>query len=577
MINNLNINGVTYQNVAKLRVKKAGANTYADLIDTSDANATSSDIIIGKTAYINGTKVVGTKTLNAISPKASGTLIIGDNQLLTENVISFFDEYGLLLYTIDTTDSSQFPLESLPTPPSVTGYTITWDKTLEQVNAMTTGGFVSSHVVANSLTPTYIYPISKGWYNETTQLYFRRASSTNVTLSIDWGDGSTSSLTLSYDYQQSVNHTYTTNPTNPIVITPNNSAGYYLGGNYNASRPYQINPLVNGYANTSYYQNGFRNGYRVEEIRMGDGAKIYYDSFVGLASLKKIIIPEGTDLFDCAFGGCASLVALSFPTTVTNIPQGLCSNRMIYSTSYAKYMYEIGGMSYCNSLETVIFPESATITSMDTYAFFAAQKLKNIKLPTLTGSTKTIGMYSFYNCYNLISINIPNGYTGINDNAFTGCYGLKGISLPDTLTTIGNYVFSACYNMKNVEFGNGITTIGNSAFAYCALSQISLPDTLTTIGSSAFGNDLQLQSVAIGNGITSIGNGAFSQSYSLNVFTIDAITPPTLSGTIFPLTDISTSSSPKALQLQIFVPSGSLSSYQSATNWSVNANAMYES
>lgn len=59
MAQNLEINGVTYNSVTALSVAKSGGGT-ADFLDTSDADATVSDILTGKTAYVNGSKLTGT-------------------------------------------------------------------------------------------------------------------------------------------------------------------------------------------------------------------------------------------------------------------------------------------------------------------------------------------------------------------------------------------------------------------------------------------------------------------------------------------------------------------------------------
>ena len=67
MAQNVVINGVTYQNVPSVEIPKSGSGT-ATFMDTSDANAVAGEILNGKTAYVNGSKITGN-----ISSKAAET------------------------------------------------------------------------------------------------------------------------------------------------------------------------------------------------------------------------------------------------------------------------------------------------------------------------------------------------------------------------------------------------------------------------------------------------------------------------------------------------------------------------
>ena len=58
MAQNVTIAGASYSDVPAIDVPKTGGGT-ASFVDTSDADATAGDIALGKTAYVNGSKITG--------------------------------------------------------------------------------------------------------------------------------------------------------------------------------------------------------------------------------------------------------------------------------------------------------------------------------------------------------------------------------------------------------------------------------------------------------------------------------------------------------------------------------------
>lgn len=67
MAKNVVINGVTYSAVPSVSIPLSGGGGNAVFVDTSDADATVAQIAQGATAYVNGTKLVGTMTAAAVS------------------------------------------------------------------------------------------------------------------------------------------------------------------------------------------------------------------------------------------------------------------------------------------------------------------------------------------------------------------------------------------------------------------------------------------------------------------------------------------------------------------------------
>ncbi len=133
----------------------------------------------------------------------------------------------------------------------------------------------------------------------------------------------------------------------------------------------------------------------------------------------------------------------------------------------------------------------------------------------------------------------------------------------DCVSIIGDLAFNSCYYLTSIDIPSGVTTIGDLAFHYCySLPSITIPNSVTTIGDSAFFACISLASIDIPDSVTSISTRAFYSCTSLTSITVNATTPPTLSSNVFDDTN----------DCPIYVPSGSVNAYKSASGWSTYAS-----
>ncbi len=118
-----------------------------------------------------------------------------------------------------------------------------------------------------------------------------------------------------------------------------------------------------------------------------------------------------------------------------------------------------------------------------------AFKQKSVGNVVIPDTVKTIGIYAFYECFNLKSIIVPASVSSIGSGAFMDCVSLSSFEIPSTLKTIESATFFRCNSLQSVIIPNSVTEIHDSAFADClSLESIKLSKSLEILGYRAFTN-----------------------------------------------------------------------------------------
>lgn len=220
---------------------------------------------------------------------------------------------------------------------------------------------------------------------------------------------------------------------------------------------------------------------------------------------------------------------------------------------------------YFYSLTNIEIPD--TVTNIGTYSFYNCPNLKNV---VLSNTLETIGNNAFENCSLLEDIVLPNSIVSVGKSAFHNCKTITSIVVPSQLTTLPSGFVESCTSLTNITLHENITTLGNSAIRGCAsLQSILIPDSVKTIESMCFWQSTSLANVIVGSGVTNIGSNVFGNNSTmvLTTFVLKPTTPPTIQSSTFGSTPYIE---------KIIVPKGTLSAYQSATNWATYADKMEE-
>ena len=171
-----------------------------------------------------------------------------------------------------------------------------------------------------------------------------------------------------------------------------------------------------------------------------------------------------------------------------------------------------GAFSNVEGLKTIIIP--STVKTIEQNAFRNNQSLETVIMQekvnedgTIDG-VENISNSAFRECKNLKTVQMANSVTSIGNAAFYEDTSLVNINLSKNLKVIPRYMFAICSSLANIEIPEGVTEIQGNAFSSSNLTNIKIPKSLTTIDPSAFSNCPKLTNIDLsGNTNFSFADG----------------------------------------------------------------------
>lgn len=284
----------------------------------------------------------------------------------------------------------------------------------------------------------------------------------------------------------------------------------------------------------------FANNSRLEQLGKYAFAHCDFETITLPSTLT--YIPEGL------FEGCTKIKVLTLPTSITTIgPWAFTYCYGLQEIRLHEGITDIGMGAFfsCESLETVNIPES--LTQMAPQLFSNCTALKNVEMHN---KVTDLSASLFYGCSSLESFIVPPLVDQL-DGTFGNCSSLKEVIFPDNsaVSHIGQYTFANCTDLETIELPDGVVDIDMCSFGGCSsLESITFGTQLKKIDYHAFEE----------------GNNRTTQPAHI---ICRNIIPPGFYTSVAGWPEVDPFESNVYLQSTLTVPSSALESYRTAPIW----------
>lgn len=220
------------------------------------------------------------------------------------------------------------------------------------------------------------------------------------------------------------------------------------------------------------------------------------EAFFNCKVLDKITLPDSVEILgDFVFSNCHRIKYIGLSKELRTIGQGNFKNckllekidldfeninfvlrdGVLYSSDYSILC------AYPAQKYDAVFTVSNEVKEILTSAFSSNNHLQQLYV---SSSVEILGEHFAENCEKLEYVLIPSVKT-IQKNSFYGCFSLVTVDIPDGIEKIEQLAFAQCINLKSIYIPNTVLEIQENAFKSCkklviSTSFSSLPENWVT-------------------------------------------------------------------------------------------------
>lgn len=377
-----------------------------------------------------------------------------------------------------TEDEPTLPDESTkePTLPEVVEYTVKFDSDGgTQISDRIVEAGSKVNAPSEPLKTGYIFD---GWYYGDTKWNFNNVINGNITLKAKWLENT------SHD-----NEEYLVD----FCILPYYNETTYVKWGQKVARP--EDPVRNGYVFLGWYSEGYEFNF---------DQKIFGETYISAEwKLDESVITYNNMKLFLVNNEYYEIIEINLTNETEIVIPAMYNNKPIKSIGDAAII------EHNEVLESVII--EADLFNIGAYTFGQCENLKSVNLPR---TLKKIGTQAF-SFTKIEEIVIPESVEEWGDFVFLGSE-IKCAILPTNMKEIPKGMFAGCKNLENIILPNTITRIGVCAFEGCkGLTTINIPEGVVEIGGSAFDSCENLESITLPSTLTAINDFAFFRCYKL--------------------------------------------------------------